>query len=98
MSFLSKSLNLKYSIFLFLSPVILIIFLNKSQCKLASLPQIEKWWFEKERQKSIKSFCNNMCKYENKNFNGDRRDVIVIDTIDTIPPLYKKRETPPSYV
>ena len=34
-----------------------------------NLSKIEKWWFEKKRQQSIKFFCDNMCKYENNNFN-----------------------------
>ena len=33
------------------------------------LPRIDEWWSEKERQKGIKFFCENMCKYENGNFN-----------------------------
>ena len=32
------------------------------------LPRIDDWWFEKDRQKGIKFFCDNMCKYENDNF------------------------------
>ena len=35
----------------------------------SNLFDIEKWWFEKKRQKAIQFFCKNMCKYENCNIN-----------------------------
>ena len=27
-------------------------------------PKIDEWWFTKKRQKAIKIFCKNMCRYE----------------------------------
>ena len=44
----------------------LIFFDNIKAAKFvnSNLNNIEKWWFDKKRQKSIKFFCKNMCKQE----------------------------------
>ena len=44
----------------------LIFFDNIKAAKFvnSNLNNIEKWWLDKKRQKSIKFFCKNMCKQE----------------------------------
>jgi len=38
-----------------------------AECINKNLSNISGWWQKKERQKSIKFFCDNMCKYEKNN-------------------------------
>lgn len=55
-----------------------IIFFNAKEAAIHinnNLANIDKWWFQKERQKNIKYFCQNMCKYEKNNI-GALSDIL----------------------
>ena len=65
--FYVKSEYKKYYDLLIKNQIIFFDAKKAAECINKNLPNIGDWWQNKERQKSIKFFCDNMCKYEKNN-------------------------------